>query len=332
MAGEIAGTARPMKYWAFSSTLLLSIGFSQLASALTPPEIPDNRNVNLYSPLQFSFGDSGESIFQAGGSVSNLAYTLNQSYIYSSAPTDTDHVGDLGKFTTDVLGTPSGILFWASHGGTNNVMVEVYPADDLGMAQSTAAVNSYTTGPLAFGSNSEIFYCYVVGSPRYNGVCVSPAYIGHILSEAQAEKSIIYAGSCDSSEAVSSLITTGYIRDMVGYENELYYTPNDGLHATSSLFGNMAGVNNDLGAYSNWAIAPLIPIAQNAMNTVYRDIFTSGAPPIMTLFPDYNPPNAGLMRLYNAPRLVYSDISQDTTGNGSFANSLYRHQSGRATV
>jgi hypothetical protein len=91
---------------------------------------------------------------------------------------------------------------------------------------------------------------------------------------------------------------------------------------SSAIFNNMSGIRNDAtGSYENAAFGFTLspanslhptPTSPNDFSTVFTNDPSPGPAPY-------------LLRLYNAPRIVLSDVHQDTAGDGSYATQLYRY-------
>jgi hypothetical protein len=126
------GRKMKIKFGGIILSLFIFIGISK---ASVPPEIPQERTMQIYSPFYESFGESGENIFLNNGSVSNLRYLPTDAgiNIYNYEPSSIEHVGDLQKFIT-LMETPAGITFLSTHGMPERFVVEGYPgtcdADD----------------------------------------------------------------------------------------------------------------------------------------------------------------------------------------------------------
>ena|GEM_PF-2193313 len=297
-------------------TILCALFFSVIvwnsASASVPPEVPGQRTSRIFSPFYFTFGDMGESIFDVGGALNQQGYFLARKFVDGAAPTITNPTGGLDNFM-QILAAPTGVLLMASHGGTENIMVEAYPDTDEGRLAALAAIQAYITDGTV--NSDEIGLYRVSEGVQYWGISVKPI---HFTRRMDTIHSIVYAASCYSYNLWPAFTDRQYVRDYISFEGEVYPHLGDGLDVAKALFENMAGVRNDLGSYSNQTLQSLLPTAQAAID---RWWFPS---PQIRISKDAALPEAGDIRLYNAPRIVMADLREDSDSDGTYENHPYQ--------
>lgn len=235
------------------------------AAAAVTPEIPVKRTTQVYSPFQFSFGDSGETIFENSGSVGLLGYTSIKR-VYDYEPTATAHTGDLRSFM-NFIQTPAGVLFLVSHGNVDNIMVEAYPPTPEGFAQATTTIQGYLDDNVV--ASEDIGWSQVSDGKQYYGISVTADFFIKYF----AAHGIVYGGFCNSTGLSSAIMGSDSVRDYVGFDGEIYYNLHDGLKAAGAIFENMSGARTENGSYANHSIESVIPIAQNDINVWYRSFF-----------------------------------------------------------
>jgi hypothetical protein len=134
-------------------------------SAAVPPEVPEVRTSQVYSPFDFSFGDGGERILETG-SVAQIGYFPNQDLVYPLAPTGTSKTGDLTTFTNKIMNQSAGILLIDSHGGIRNISVEAYANSQAAFAAFSAYTNPQTgivqPGEIVVAPTSDGYYAIAV--------------------------------------------------------------------------------------------------------------------------------------------------------------------------
>jgi IPT/TIG domain/Secretion system C-terminal sorting domain len=154
---------------------------------------------------------------------------------------------------------------------------------------------------------------------EYYTLTLQPIFFTRRLAKIEEGKKhgIVYAGTCDSFGLGQTFIDSNKVRNYIGFDGKLWYGLGQGQEAASAIFDNMAGVKNDNGGiYANQPLEQLIPIAQEAMEGYFLS-------PNIILNKEPVAPNAGNMRLYNAPRIVIADVKQDQDSNDIFEHLVY---------
>ncbi|MBI5622279.1 MAG: hypothetical protein HY924_00725, partial [Elusimicrobia bacterium] len=269
------------------------------ASGSVPPEIPELRTSEIFSPYFFSIGDNGSSEIQYGGPLQQ-GYWVTQSLVQTAEPTTSRPAVGLQQFI-QLLESPAGILFFETHGWTNNMLVEAYSDEASALGAMQQYIQSGTVQ-----ADEVIYKSY----DRY-AIAVTPIFITRKL---KAKHGLVYAMKCQF-DWWPVWIDRGYVRAYVGFGGEV--TIGTGLGVTQKIFGNMAGIRNDLGSYFNAPLNSAIDAAQ------------VGFSPEIRIKPEAVAPDASSMRLYNAPRIVMADLRQDTDADGSFDKELYHFVFGR---
>jgi len=293
------------------------------ASATVPPELPTQRTTEVFSPYDFQSGGSGENVFAASSfdtyGPACLQYQETFSYIQATPPNPFPSV-TVDNFYT-LLTTPAGIFFIATH---TNLQAQAAVEPYYSLPFVLAKINYYQLRTPAAGqapimTGDLIPVSVDVGgstTPIY-GIAVTNSFINRVLTQ----HSLVDFYGCDSIVHANGPAgsTGGFIdsqhrtRVFVGNTAECPLS-NTGFDLTSFIFGNMSGVRNDAtGNFGNVAVSAAVVKAQS---TVFN---------YATYRTDSFPNDPSNLRLYNAPRIVYSAVNQDSVGDGSFSNSLYSY-------
>lgn len=287
------------------------------ASAVVPPEVPHQRSWEAFAPFFFAFTDNGESVFTGGGPAcqgySNANYFHQDSPPVSGVPATTG----LRQFI-QALQKPSGLLLVDSHGDPQGpIAVEAFSADDVqGLADARAALAKDTDPASGLGvTANDLLIERVVDVPRYWVLGVQTSFVQRIL----AEHAITYGTNCFGTSSASAFVnSSGKVRDYLAFSADVYtgqlFFPNDGSAVAQTVFNNMGGIQKDGGFFANIPMSAAVPLAQSLVSGLSPTYDSSRSP---------DPRN---MRLYNAPRIVIADVTQDTAGDSSFSYSLYHYQ------
>jgi hypothetical protein len=280
------------------------------AVADVPPEVPASRTYQIFAPFFFSpdFGDDGEGVFASQGPAC-LAYSKANDFRQFVTPQSgvTAQAG-LRQFVTD-LQTQAGLQFISSHGNVGVLGVEAFTSN----ADATTALANYSTPtntqPWALGPNDAQV---LITPDGYFVIAVTTGYIGRILHT--TTHSIVFADACDGftlSSGFSGAATRGYL----GYQGACFASgaqQGNVSHDVDVVFNTMSGIEPVNSSYQNFALA-----------TAYQ----AAADSILKFQP--NTQSANGIRLYDAPRIVFAQVTQDVAGNGSFSNTLYNYPSGQ---
>lgn len=157
-----------------------------------------------------------------------------------------------------------------------------------------------------------------------DGVCILRAKPIFVTRRLTAAHGIVHGMFCESAEQWPVWVDRHMTRNYVSYADKVFKTSKkfatflytNGLQRTQYVFENMAGVRNDLGSYGNQTIAAGVSAANaNILAPI---------PDPVRVYSDSNLPDASQMRLYNAPRVVFSDVQEDSERNGVYSNAVRR--------
>lgn len=313
---------------------ILVAALSLDALATTTPEVPAQRTTQIFSPFFFDFADNGEGVLQTGG-PKKQGYWVTHGFVFDQDPDPVHHTGSLLLFL-QLMESPAGILFTSSHGGTDNIMVEVYPNTPEGRAAGLTAFASYVdpqTGvveshidPVSGNRVSNEIGLYETEAipfitPSYFGIGVRPAFFTNRLT---AQHGLMLGLSCNSFPLGSTIVGGHNVRDFVGVDDEIKL-PSPASHGaliSQAIFDNMSGVDNDLGSYRNASILETIPLAQAKLAPLYP----AETIPIVKLQKDPGPgADPANLRLYNAPRIVLSQVLEDPNNDAVFDRLVYKY-------
>lgn len=295
--------------------------FCSLAEAAVPPEVPQVRNYSVFSPYEFQApgGDFyGLNVVTAGGPACQ-DYVERFDFRQTGAPsTSRPPFANLGNYL-EMLREQSGILFSPSHGGSlGGFYIEAYST----LAAAELAASAYIG---SMGSANEI-QATAVGGGAF-GVRVSAGWVQRMLREASQEgleprHDIAVQVACNSYNANVAFVNKEHLtRNFAGLlglcpidTDPTYYH-----QISSAIFNTMSGIKADpSGVYRNAPFITGVGIAQGLLAP-------ANPTPTFRSTKDTLMPLADLMRLYNAPRIVLSDVDQDSDFNGSYDRELYRY-------
>lgn len=297
-----------------------------IATAAVPPEVPQYRKSEIFLPFEFAapVGDSyGGDVLSAGGPDCleyGRLFDLRQSAPPSTTkPADTN----LERFW-EILRSSAGILYAVGHANTTVFTVEPYEDSMAGRTAAINAANGYVQNGWGYGS--EISYGQT--SDGWT-VTVTQGWIQRMLNIARGQGRnprhdlVLFQGCHSFTSALSFVNRQGMTRAFAGQTNlvniSTFANPSYFNQISSAILNNMSGVRNDaFGYYGNIPFVGTL-IQANAVSPI---LFA----PQTGFFADPNyPPNALQIRLYNAPRIVLSDVDQDSDFNGSYNRELYRY-------
>ncbi|MDD2772250.1 MAG: hypothetical protein PHP45_00970 [Elusimicrobiales bacterium] len=296
--------------------LVVAFLFSLLAPpvlASTLPEVPHSRDIQIFSPATFDFGQSVENIFEYQGPIM-IGYktvrngVFKQNYIPTHSNPAT--VG-LVQFR-QVLEHASGLLVINSHGDNGLLLLEAFSNDSTGRDDAYTKLSSYTiSGTLNMGEAGVYQGEDQITSdgqtiPGYWGIYVYSSYINRIFASSNAMHSIVYNASCYSF-SLASAFPNSNTRAYLGYQDSV--TGRTARIAADTIFNTMAGRGYINGIVKNASLGASFVkfINENASDTAGFSI---------------NPSAATDMRLYNAPRLVKAEITQGVASVYSFSTSV----------
>ena len=295
---------------------LLLLCLDGLSFAAVPPEMPQLRASQIFSPFYFEIGDNGEDVVRYGGPKLQ-GYSVSP-FIQTSMPTEFRPTVNFDTFM-NLVRNPSGVLFIAGHGWSDKLCVEAYSYTDQGHEAAGVARETYKSN---FGIAAEdMTQITRIDLGTTWGVCVTPKFIQNQMAQF-ASHSVVYNAGCHSSDFWGSISDLNFHRVIVGFNDEiqvytggLFNTQSDGGKVADIVFNSMAGVKPINDRYQNFPISATLPMAQLVV-------------PQTTLLRNSLQPNAGNMRLYNAPRMIEASVAQDQNIDGSFEKTLYSYAIG----
>jgi len=237
-----------------------------------------------------------------------LGYTDAGISMQSSEPTIGGTLNATLSKLIQFLQAPAGILFISTHGGENStvggfIAVEAYPGTADGHQAAVDARAAYINAGIIDASEM-----YVGDAGGYTVLNVTSAF----LQRKVGNHSIVFVAACYSSALGDAFINSNHqVRNFIGVSGRAgidWFS--DGRAIGQVLFNDMAGTRNDGGVYRNQSIAAAFPYVQAAVSAA-------------TLFQDGAAPSAGNLRLYNAPRIVKAQVTQDMDDDGTYEHSLY---------
>ena len=275
------------------------------ALADVPPEVPTSRTSQIFSPFFFSFHDDGEGVFTSAGPHC-LDYAVINDLRQNVAPVDGVSAQAGLEGLAAELNTTTGLQFFSSHGSTApSLGVEAFSTDDVALADAVAQLDAYQHNGQPWAPSGTEASIRVTPDGYYD-ISVIPGYISRVLSG--TTHSIVFNSACDSFYSRSGFAGSA-VRGYLGYSD----TCDTGSGDAQAIFDTMSGARAINSAYQNFALATAFQVTQAQTS-------------ILSFQP--NTQSANGLRLYNAPRIVFSQVTQDSAGDGSFSTSLYNYPPG----
>jgi hypothetical protein len=297
---------------AFAAFALL--GVAGQAAASVPPEVPQNRNYEIFSAVIYlSTAPTyfGEDVVASGGPSClgySQVYDFRQTLPPSLVPT-----ARLDQYK-QILQTSAGIYYAVSHGvPTRDFAVEIYQPGAAGANAAEAARNAYVNNRVAQVGDIYVYQT----SDGANAIWARGALIQKSQMLANATHDISLHIGCHSFDAALAFVNSKHlVRNFAGSNQDILLDvyPSHPYDIANAVFNNMAGIRDDIGeGYKNATFAAGVLAAMKVYAPT--NLQSDTAPPIP----------AASMRLYNAPRIVLSDVDQDVNGDSSYSRQLYHY-------
>ena len=297
--------------------LYLCLLFSSLSLyATVPPEVPEQKTIQIFSPFYFDIKDNGEEVFLEGGPKLR-GYKVLSPKIQRDAPTTERPAVNLETFL-ELLKQPAGIMMIGTHGEPTRLSVEAYAGGKEGKDKVEAAIASYYQAhqdwpiglvpvciPISGSKDKDIDCFNYPEKAKYWAIAVEPSFIDGIIKGIK-KRDIIYSAGCHSYEFWENVENKSFVRNIAAFYGQIsfykyvfeYLFSSDGYKSADIIFNGMSGIKELGGLYQNFSIGHTISFAQAEVRQT-------------SLLVNAKPPPAGNMRLYNAPRIIKVVILQE---------------------
>jgi len=219
----------------------LLTGFNLYAAV--PPEIPEQKTIQIFSPFYFDIKDNGESVFVKGG-PNLLGYEVIAPEIQTDAPTTERPAVNLETFL-ELLKQSAGIMMIGTHGWDNKICAEAYEYTDSGYDKAGKARESYKA---KFGINPKDMtqIIRVELKPVAWAVCVTPKFMNNHVKP--ANYAIVYNAACHSYNFWENVLDKRFARNIVGFDGSitfyrggLFPSESDAYKVADIIFNGMSG-------------------------------------------------------------------------------------------